>query len=274
MENLNKNQFILLVLLVSFVTSIATGIMTTSLLQQAPVEVTKTINQVVERTIQTVTPSGGILPTREVTTVVVKEEDQILSAISKNSKSIVRVNERTGLGEEFFYGIGVVVSSEGLIATVRSPIHYDSAYFGIDSDGNSFTLVPILPGRESNFITFKVKPEDSKKINITQASFSAPDPLLGQSIISVGGSRVNAVSVGRIVSLNIKDSTVGTTTTKYLSSIETDISPTKDIVSGSPLFNLSGDIVGIQANSNIPRTFTSSQILKKEMSSGLLNAIQ
>jgi uncharacterized membrane-anchored protein YitT (DUF2179 family) len=60
MEDLNKNQIVLLTLLVSFVTSIATGIMTTSLLQVAPVEVTRNINRIVEKTIETVTPANPL----------------------------------------------------------------------------------------------------------------------------------------------------------------------------------------------------------------------
>ena len=92
MEDLNKNQLILLTLLVSFVTSIATGIITVSLLQEAPPVVTQTINRVIERTIEQVVPEseGGGTVTREVT-VVVTEEDQVIDAISKNAKSVVRV---------------------------------------------------------------------------------------------------------------------------------------------------------------------------------------
>jgi diacylglycerol kinase len=85
MEDLNKNQIILLTILISFVTSIATGIMTVSLLMEAPVEVTNTINRVVEKTIETVTPEivNNSKQTKEVVTVVVSEDDKVVSAIEK-----------------------------------------------------------------------------------------------------------------------------------------------------------------------------------------------
>ena len=49
-KDLNKPQLIMLALLLSFVTSIATGIVTVSLMSQAPPQVAASVNHVIERT--------------------------------------------------------------------------------------------------------------------------------------------------------------------------------------------------------------------------------
>lgn len=51
-EDLTKSQLVLLTVLVTFVTSVATGILTVSLLDEAPPIVTKTVNQIVEHTVE------------------------------------------------------------------------------------------------------------------------------------------------------------------------------------------------------------------------------
>jgi S1-C subfamily serine protease len=271
MEDLNKNQIVLLTLLVSFVTSIATGIMTATLLQQAPVEVTRNINRIVEKTIETVTvPSSTSNTTqKEVTTVVVKEEDLIVDSINKNLKSVVRIKERDqAMAVTSFYGIGLVVSKDGFIAADRKTITSGNVYTATMSDGVELRLVPTGVEKQTNFIVFKAQqPEkiDTKNPYVfTPTTFSDSDLKLGQTVTSLGGDIANAVAVGRVSSLVMKDLTVGTTTSKFLSSIETDLS-SKDLVDGSPAFNLSGDVVGIKLTSDISKSFTPIAVLKKEL---------
>lgn len=90
MEELTKSQLILLALLVSFVTSIATGIVTVTLMDQAPAGVTQTINRVVERTIERAVPSATT------TEVIVErfpatDETTILNLVNGTEPALVTV---------------------------------------------------------------------------------------------------------------------------------------------------------------------------------------
>jgi len=275
MEDLNKNQIVLLTLLVSFVTSIATGIMTVSLLQEAPIEVTRNINRIVEKTIETVTPSTVTPTTKpaEVTTVVVNEEDLVIDSINKNIKSIARITETDSVGDSF-YGIGLVVSKDGLIAADRKIIDVNHTYSAIMNDGTKLILTPMGVSKDTNFILFKGALPDKKDTGTTTpkvvytfvpAIFSDASPKLGQTLISLGGSEKNAVAVGRVISLDMKTSGTGTSTTQALVGINTDIS-TKDLVNGSPIFNLSGDLMGVRLSLDLAGTFTPISVLKREIS--------
>ncbi len=256
MEELNKNQLILLVLLISFVTSIGTGIMTVSLLMEAPVEVTNTINRVVERTIESVGPvqtiiTGGPKET-QIQTVVVKEEDQVIGAIEKNTKSVVRIRERNKSVEvDNLYGLGVVVSREGVIATDKKIISEAMQYVAIMSDGTEIPLVVIVADKNSSIGFFKAKPVGT--YTFTPVVFASTDPKLGQSAVVIGGNTTNAISVGRVTLLSVKDIDV-IAGTKYISSFTADIGP-MDTVYGGPVFSLSGELLGLSISA-----FSSSKI--------------
>jgi len=267
MEDLNKSQIILLTLLISFVTSIATGIMTTSLLQEAPLEVTRNINRIVEKTIETVTIPGIVTPgQKEVTTVIVKEDDMIVSSIDKNIKSIVRISEKdTILNITSFYGFGLVVNKDGFIAADRKTIVRENIYIAKTSDGTELTLTPFGVDKQTNFILFKAVQLEKTPYTFIPAVFSDNEPKLGQTLTSLGGETNNSVSVGRVVSLDMKESGTGTSTVKYLVSINTDIS-SAGLVDGSPTFNLSGDVVGVKLSLDASKSFTPISVLKKELS--------
>lgn len=267
MEELNKNQLILLVLLVSFVTSIGTGIITVSLLMEAPVEVTNTINRVVERTIESVGPvqaivTGGSTKEKEIQTVVVKEEDQVIGAIEKNTRSIVRIRERnTSVDVDNLYGLGVVVSRDGIIATDKKIVSQAMEYVAIMSDGTEMPLVSVFADRNSTIGFFKAKPVTS--YTFYPVSFASTDAKLGQSVVVIGGDTTNAISVGRVTALSTKDidPIAGT---KYVASLTSDVNPA-DGVYGGPVFSLSGDLLGLSISAfSSSKIYIPAALVKKE----------
>ena len=106
-ENLSKSQLLLLTILVNFVVSIATGIVTVSLLDEASPTITQTVNRIVERTVETVAPQSQVAAsviTRE-KTVVVKEEDLVISAIAASSARTVTLHVGTAAANPFSIGV-------------------------------------------------------------------------------------------------------------------------------------------------------------------------
>lgn len=271
MEDLNKQQIILLCILISFVVSIATGIMTTSLLMQAPVELTRTVNQIVERTVETVTPTPTPTnpnpPSKQVETVVVNEDDSITSAIAKNTPAVVRIHERSTDGTiDNLYGLGIVISKGGMIATDKRSISNVMNYVAVMSDNTEIPLVAVSTDKKSQVGFFKAQVASSTPYSFTPANLLASDLKLGQTFVAMGGSSVNAISVGRVVTLNMKDvATSGTSTpSKYVSSIEGDTAPI-DNVAGAPIISLSGDVVGMSLSAfSSSKTYVPSALIKQE----------
>lgn len=256
MENLTKQQIILLTLLVSFVTSIATGIVTVSLLDQAPKGVTETINRVVEKTVERViqVPTQGAAAVIQKETIVVKEDDQTVSAIEKNSKSIVRiyhegVTEANPEPHKIFEAMGIVVSKDGMMASTANLVgkenliaeFSDNAVLPVNvisaAEGSSTVLLSVTKTEKSGYNFVPVHLGDSNGVK------------LGQAVIGITGRDKNAISVGIISSIKRDDvkSITSSSTPAQVSdviSIETTLNPRENTL-GSPLLSLSGDVIGI-----------------------------
>lgn len=153
MEDLNKTQLVLLTLLVSFVTSIATGIITTSLLAEAPVSITQTINRVVERTIETVSPSP------EAKEVSLKSEDKaLLVAVSKVSQSVVKIEEKvsstsTTTPRSF---MGVIATGDGIIVTSLEHVRVGQSYIAVLPDETRLPLALATTSAKEGVAIFKI----------------------------------------------------------------------------------------------------------------------
>ena len=253
-EKLNRTQIVLLTLLTSFVTSIATGIVTVTLMDQAPPAVTSTIHKVVEKTVETVIPETNtaiaINPKKEV--VVVREQNLIADVVEKNSETVVRINKISEQGN-IFSGFGIFVSKDGIIVTDSWNILADNSYTTVIDD-KTFDLKVVAVNKKVGVTYLKIVETEEKifKTIFKEAKIADFNSLkLGQSIVALGGLENMEIMTG-IISGLVKDtidegmatSTEETLTETVLLSIKTNISST-NIVGGTPILNLESEMIGI-----------------------------
>lgn len=263
MEELTKSQLVLLALFVSFVTSIATGIVTVTLMDQAPPSVTQTINRVVEKTVQTVTPAETQKTTVIKEQVVVKEEDLVVSAIEQNKKSIVAIKGILD-GKEVPLGLGTVLSKDGLVVTDHAYTAY--AVLRAQYNGVDYVATPIPLDEDHDFAFLKLSPIPTEKDTKTtsdseQASTEDTSPVftpviladsdaikLGQTAIILGNSNGTSADIGFISNLSYTDPVPATDDADaipaHLESIEPSIKLTSSS-SGGPLILLHGEVAGV-----------------------------
>ncbi len=240
LEELNKNQIVLLVLLVSFVTSIATGIVTVTLMDQAPAGVTQTINRIVERTVERVVPG----PTQTATVikevpVIVTEEDLIVSAIKNSEPAILKI---VAVGEpDKMLGSGFIFSDAGLVATVievsASSTTKVQKYQAILANGESQDLEFV---KEVSGVTVMSLPKilnEEKKFNFLEL---ADDELaVGQTVLAIGtplAPNEPNISISKIGALLMASAT-STPEIKTIAASRDNI--------GGPILNIKGKVIGI-----------------------------
>lgn len=270
MEDLTKQQLVLVTLLVSFVTSIATGIVTVSLLDQAPSGVTQTINQVVEKTIEKIVPvESKATVTKEVKevreTVVVKGEEEVIEAVEEVSKSVVRIFTTGDDGvTDLFISLGVVISRDGAILTDRSNILDAGRYEGVFPDGTTLPMRVIARNDERKLAY--LEPSEMAAIPSRYVPVSVPDnPFyrLGQTVFAIGGIESNKLSRGVVTGVPTSGGTQAF--------IETDISLTGEFV-GAVLADTEGEVIGIRTrraevgarNAFLPLTSAAVKLLETE----------
>jgi S1-C subfamily serine protease len=244
MEHLTKQQIVLVTLLVSFVTSIATGIVTVSLIEQAPTGVTQTIDRVVERTVEKVVPAPTDGKSQSASAVVsLSVDDAVEQASTKIKKSLVKIvlkNDSNRAGR--MTGLGIVVSSDGVIITDKSVTALFGEYFAVLGNGTEIPLT-VLPGKRGDEFAFLSPTNTKMPSSVIPVSIAAPGSLqLGKAVLSLGGTSSLVLSQGMIESLETGEAS------STVSSIATTI-PSGKVVAGSPLFTLYGQILGIRTSS-------------------------
>lgn len=245
MEHLTKSQIVLLTLFTSFVSSLATGIVVVTLMQQAPEPVLQSITNVVEKSIERIVPTIVEKPGK---TVVVKDEDLMVSAIERNNKSVVSFRSIGEDGEVRLAGVGTIVSAEGLVVTDRA--NFNSGNLTTTVDGIKYSLEIIANGKDGSLGLAKLVPADSDKNTkpavFTPATLGDANALkVGQTAIVISGREGKSIITGLVAGLDMqtivnKDTK---TETKILKNI--DLSQKLNLSSnGAPIISLNGLVVG------------------------------
>lgn len=241
LERLTKSQIVLLTLLVSFVTSIATGIVTVSLMEDAPPTITQTVNRIVERTVETVSPSQ---PAAVATTiekeVLVSESEQFARAIERVAPSVVRVyapgKDASGNDTRVFVGHAIVVSRDGaLLADASLP---ESSLTVLRSDSIEIPVNVAVRPEGSPLIRLQASVPAESNLSWEPATFSQEKVRLAAPMVAIGGRTGTRVAQGIVTSFG------GPEKDGAPSYVETDIA--SDIVAvGSPLVGIDGSVRAI-----------------------------
>ena len=234
-EELSKSQIVLLTLLVSFVTSIATGIVTVSLMDQAPPAITQSVDRIIERTVEKVVPgqAAAVVTTK---TVIVKESDLISQAVEKITPSVVRLYSGTST-ESTFFGFGVVINEEGTILGDVEAIGEIEKMYALRSDGVASVVAVDMRKHELGIAYLRA----STTASWMPAQFFGGHTMLGQTIIAISGKVTTRIEDG-IITASVPTDSGG-------SFLDTNIS-SDWILPGGVLINTDGEVVGISTLSS------------------------
>jgi hypothetical protein len=230
-EDLSKTQLLLLTILVNFVTSIATGVLTVSLLDDSAPTVTQTVNRIVERTIETVANDAPITVPVTVPGIVTEkpsgptEEQLLTSAIASADARMVRIERNKVL-----LGWGVYLPATRAVATLVNPDLVREVVI-VFPDGTSAEASRAKAGAVVTIYGF----------SDTATLPDAPTPrLIGYENLAAGQTTVALTSN--------RSAVTGIISKVDTSGIATSLT---GVPAGSAAVNLSGDIIGISAGGGV-----------------------
>ena len=224
-EDLSKSQLILLTILVNFITSVGTGIITVSLLDQAPPFVTQTVSHVVEHTIETVTQAAPAA-TVVASTPAPSNQDLVTAAIAADVSRLVVIYDASESTSSPAVAIGTYLPKVQAVVTATLASLPSQVIIEFP-DG---TWVPASLSRSGSGISiFGFANGAALPKGSAVALVASKDLKLGETALAVGAD--GSASTGIIA--RVSDKGVQTTL--------------PDIGTGSPAVDLSGNLVGIAA---------------------------
>lgn len=222
-EELSKSQLILLTILVNFVTSVATGILTVSLLDKAPPFVIQTVNRVVEHTIETVAQAA---PAAVIQAPAPSNQDLVMNALGLDASRIVSIYDAANGTSTPALSIGTYLSKSRAVVTAAQDVLPKEAI--IKFPGGAFVAAS-LAHEGMGIIIYGFADDAALSKTSSPILVDANDLKLGQTAIAI--SNDGSASTGIVA--RISDKNIHTTL--------------PDIGIGSAAVDLAGNIIGISA---------------------------
>lgn len=159
--------------------------------------------------------------------IIVQESVVLEKAIAQIEKAVVGVQTKTS--EKTISGSGLIIASDGLVITLAELVPAGGS-FSVFIDGEKIKPQILKRDLENNLALLKIE-----KTNLKTCGFSAPEKIkLGVRVFLLG---INPPTLNPIVNEGI---------VKYFdeNNIKTNIFESSSL-KGSPLFNIEGDLVGL-----------------------------
>lgn len=197
-KELNKSQLILLAVLLSFITSIATGITTVTLMQQAPKSFTAPVNRVVQQTVDKIEQVEGKTITQ---TVVVKEEDLVVDAIAKNKSAVFSITKEAQNSDyttsEVSAGRGFAVSTGNIIVADATLVPDKEVYYVTNSNGKFKADFVSTNKTGFSFLKIGAPVNGTDKLALTVPAFGDITQMkIGQDVLLMGNTVVSSIFEG------------------------------------------------------------------------------
>ena len=222
-EELSKAQLILLTILVNFVTSVATGILTVSLLDHSPAFVTQTVNRVVEHTIETVAAAA---PAAIIQAPAPSNQDLVTAAIGADATRTVAIYAADTGTSTPAIAIGTYLPNARAIATAAQ----DALPKEVLVEFPNSSYIPASLSHEGSGIAVYGFADDATLPKVTVPKLiSASELKLGETVLAIGAD--GSAATGIVARVSAKG-------------IHTTL---PDIGTGSAAVDLSGNLVGIGA---------------------------
>lgn len=221
-EELSKAQLILLTILVNFVTSVATAILTVSLLDQAPPFVIQTVNRVVEHTIETVAQAAPTI----IQAPAPSNQDLVTAAIGADATRTVAIySAETGTSTPAI-AIGTYLSKSRAIATAAQDALPKEVLVAFP---NGSYIAASLSHEGSGIAIYGFADSVALPKVTSPVLIAAGDLKLGQTVLAISADGSAATGIIARVSANNISTTL------------------PDIGAGSAAVDLSGNLIGIGA---------------------------